>query len=220
MRNMTIKTGLLALAVTLSMQGNIAFAAYEAETRNACPQRWELVLKDGIPKRKVDDEKFGAALPIDKIWSTSNIWSIKNYFSGGKAVSVTLPFQVSAQVFSTSAPSDFNGYPVPLTNLHLIKLANEDRVVRRGLFLTTVEQTKWSTALADRATDMQAVKNHLQRAQASKTIDPAELDDLVFDELTVASECIRYRNMMTDTAGYVAPASNPNYSYGWLPAVL
>lgn len=73
------------------------------------------------------------------------------------------------------------------------------------------------------ADDKSRAKSHLTSARPVKTIDklPIINDDLVNDPLTVASECLVYRNFEADTYNYVAPpAVTPNVATGWIPAVL
>jgi len=74
----------------------------------------------------------------------------------------------------------------------------------------------WSSDQADKAN----AKNHISLRDPIVTIDalPVTDDDLIDDLLTVASECLVYRNFEADTADYVAPLSAPNYDNGWMPA--
>jgi len=198
-------------------------AAFEANVKNACPQRWEMVLKDGLPKVKHGSGYLGPNFAIDKIWSTSNVWAITHYFSFSKMKKSPDKLNLEDARKTTSSntlPSIVRGYPVPVTNIHLLNLAVDDRRRKSEYIFTSADETRWNKALTERGKDMTALLNHIKAARVTQTIDPAELYDLVFDELTVASECVRYRNMMTDTAGYKAPTSTPNYSYGWLPAVF
>lgn len=70
--------------------------------------------------------------------------------------------------------------------------------------------------------DKQIAQTHLATSRAIQTIDkdgPITSEDLVEDPLTVASECLVYRNFEVDYWDYVAPpASTPNTETGWIPA--
>lgn len=75
----------------------------------------------------------------------------------------------------------------------------------------------------DSNTDKNTAKSHLERVKPIETLDanPVTSEALVDDLLTVASECLAYRNFEVDTAGYTEPpASQPNTSVGWLPAIF
>jgi len=77
-------------------------------------------------------------------------------------------------------------------------------------------------------TDKTQAKTNLQNTDVIKTIDtdygqkPDKLIDyLIADPLTVASECLKYRNFTVDTMDYVAPPDVPhNPNAGWVPAVM
>ncbi|MEM7357692.1 MAG: hypothetical protein AAF431_01150 [Pseudomonadota bacterium] len=64
--------------------------------------------------------------------------------------------------------------------------------------------------------------NLLANDPVVETVDsvPVTIDDLVSDSLTVASECLKYRNMVVDDADYFPPAppvvAKPEN--GWIPA--
>jgi len=71
--------------------------------------------------------------------------------------------------------------------------------------------------------DKAIAKTHLSKAKPIETIDKAPItsDDLVNDPLTVASECLLYRNFEVDTWDYVLPPpAAPNPATGWIPAVI
>ena len=75
----------------------------------------------------------------------------------------------------------------------------------------------WGVNTSDKAIG----KTHLIGAAPIQTIDavPVTDDDLIDDLLTVASECLMYRNFEVDTFYYVAPPpTTPNIATGWLPA--
>lgn len=77
---------------------------------------------------------------------------------------------------------------------------------------------------SDNQDDKSATQTHLGNTQPIITIDkvPSMVDslDLVDDELTVASDCLVYRNFEVDTYNYVAPVSNSTNEYGWMPAAI
>jgi len=75
---------------------------------------------------------------------------------------------------------------------------------------------------AEDASDKENTKNHIASRDPIVTLDalPVNDDDLVDDLLTVASECLVYRNFAVDTADYVEPTSEPNYDNGWMPASI
>lgn len=76
--------------------------------------------------------------------------------------------------------------------------------------------------------DKAVAEAHLAGQSLIETVEqsPVTSDDLVNDLLTVASECLVYRNFEIDTLNYVAPAPvtpapvTPNVAMGWLPAIL
>lgn len=70
--------------------------------------------------------------------------------------------------------------------------------------------------------DRDSAKQRLATSGPIITIDnlPVTDEDLANDLLTVASECLVYRNLMVDTSDYVPTPSKPNYDNGWLPASI
>lgn len=69
--------------------------------------------------------------------------------------------------------------------------------------------------------DINAVYNSLTPAAIIATISPATQQDLAGDPLTIASNCLLYRNFELDTATYVAPrAVAENLKTGWIPAAI
>ena len=68
--------------------------------------------------------------------------------------------------------------------------------------------------------DLGGVHNLLSPASIIATISPATQDDFVADPLTIASNCLMYRNLEVDTAGYVAPVVVENLETGWIPAAI
>lgn len=71
--------------------------------------------------------------------------------------------------------------------------------------------------------DKALAKTHIGSAGPVVTIDmlPVTDDDLVNDLLTVASECLVYRNFEVDTWNYVAPpVAAPTPATGWIPAAI
>lgn len=71
--------------------------------------------------------------------------------------------------------------------------------------------------------DKPQAKKHLSKAKIINTIDKDNItaDDLVGDLLTVASECLVYRNLAVDGYGTsTQPSIDPNTDYGWLPAAV
>lgn len=80
----------------------------------------------------------------------------------------------------------------------------------------------WGIASGD-VDDKEIAKTHLSSARPIQTIDklPITNVDLVDDLLTVASECLVYRNFEADTWNYVAPpAVTPVPSNGWMTVVV
>jgi len=72
-------------------------------------------------------------------------------------------------------------------------------------------------------TDKSKVLTHLNAANPIVTIDGTELTELKIEDdlLTIASECLRYRNLEAGTYDYVAPvAGPPNVATGWVPAAI
>lgn len=85
--------------------------------------------------------------------------------------------------------------------------------------IPTSRETWDASVAADKTAGLAHITN---RAQL-ETIDavPVTPQNKVDDQLTVASECLVYRNFEVDTADYVAPPSvAPNNSLGWLPAAI
>lgn len=81
-----------------------------------------------------------------------------------------------------------------------------------------VPNTPWKDAA-----DESAGLTHITPRASLQTIDalPVTPAHKAADALTVASECLVYRNFEVDTAGYVAPApTEPNSALGWLPAAI
>lgn len=74
------------------------------------------------------------------------------------------------------------------------------------------------------ADDKNTVKEHLSRTELIKTLDKEVItsDDLVNDLLTVASECLVYRNFEVDGHGPFIPPEErePVEGLGWLPAAI
>lgn len=72
--------------------------------------------------------------------------------------------------------------------------------------------------------DQDKAKIHLSTADVVESIDvvPVTNDDLVMDKLTVASECLVWRNLMVDGAQYYPPAGTVErkVSNGWIPATF
>jgi hypothetical protein len=80
----------------------------------------------------------------------------------------------------------------------------------------------WSQS-ANAANDKALAKSHIAESKPLVTLPtlPVTDDDLVNDPLTVASECLVYRNFEVDTWSYVEPpAQTPNLLTGWIPAAV
>ncbi|MEM7357695.1 MAG: hypothetical protein AAF431_01165 [Pseudomonadota bacterium] len=66
-------------------------------------------------------------------------------------------------------------------------------------------------------------RDHIDEADVIVTIDdvPVTTDELIDDNLTVASECLVYRNLEYQTYDYATPPSVPaNVTTGWMPAIF
>ena len=73
------------------------------------------------------------------------------------------------------------------------------------------------------STDKSTVHSHLDSAKAIETIDGTQLTQLNQEDdlLTIASECLKYRNFAADTSDFVTPAAlEPNVVTGWIPAAI
>ncbi|MEM7360907.1 MAG: hypothetical protein AAF431_17585 [Pseudomonadota bacterium] len=71
--------------------------------------------------------------------------------------------------------------------------------------------------------DKDLARTHLSSVSPIETVKmlPVTDDDLVDDLLTVASECLVYRNYELDTWDYVPPEPiTPNTVTGWIPAAV
>ncbi len=74
---------------------------------------------------------------------------------------------------------------------------------------------------AGNATDKAAAQSYIANAKVIETIDPATTEALLSDALTIASECLKYRNFMVDTAtGTTTPNVPLNTATGWIPAAI
>jgi len=84
------------------------------------------------------------------------------------------------------------------------------------------DQSEEELAAASAADKALALEHITPRAEV-QTIDgvPITPQDKVDDLLTVASECLVYRNLEVDTVDYVAPVAVAlDTSLGWLPAAI
>lgn len=82
--------------------------------------------------------------------------------------------------------------------------------------------TPWGVP-ANGVNDKAIGKTHLSGARPIQTIEKTSVtnDDLINDPLTVASECLVYRNIEVDTWNYVAPPKVIlNTSISWMPVVI
>ena len=90
----------------------------------------------------------------------------------------------------------------------------------KAIPVTNANTNPWGEGTEDK---LQA-KTHLSTATIVKTIDavPVTSDDLVDDLLTVASECLVYRNMLVDGAKYYPPSPVVirNVTTGFIPASI
>ena len=69
--------------------------------------------------------------------------------------------------------------------------------------------------------DQASVKSTLAPSDVLATIDPATQNDLVNDPLTIASNCLMYRNFEVDTVNEKEPPAVPvNLQTGWIPAAI
>ena len=78
-------------------------------------------------------------------------------------------------------------------------------------------------AVGSTSGDKTNVHSHINAANPIETIDGTPLTQIENQEdlLTIASECLTYRNYEVDTHDFVSPpAVAPNIATGWIPAAI
>lgn len=95
-------------------------------------------------------------------------------------------------------------------------------ITDKAIPIVDSDSDPWGESV-DGVDDKALAKSHLVSSKPIETVSmlPVTSEDLINDPLTVASECLVYRNFEADTVDAVAsPAPTPNPATGWVPAVI